>query len=456
MTVGPPVAAPAATIGRRVGAFAIDLGIAYGIAAVLVGVAVPVVFAVGATGDSVSLAVAVVLAYLVIGGALLAWWLVYAAMQGGRGSLGQRALGLQLQDVDSRDRIGFWRALWRNVVFGLAGSIIVGYFSPLFDSSGRRQGWHDMASRSVVHDIRAGHATPRLGATALPAENPYVAAVRPQAGQPLYAAPMSGFPAAPTPAPIQAPAPVLAEASPAMAVPAPATRPIAPIRPGVIDGVPWVTGDAPVTRAAQPDDFPSMTMPFPAATTTEPLAALFGAGASAAPAPAPVAAPARPFASVASVVAPPAAPARPLASVVAPASVALASSTDDLDETRLVVPPPAQRAALYDEAPVLAVLTWDDGTRMAVYGRTLYGRNPANEDGAVSIPVRDETLSLSKTHFEIGGDSTGAWIVDRHSTNGTTLVRDGARIPLMPGVRTNVRAGDTFEFGDRRVAVSAA
>ena len=46
-------------------------------------------------------------------------------------------------------------------------------------------------------------------------------------------------------------------------------------------------------------------------------------------------------------------------------------------------PPPAQRAALYPDAPVLAVLTWDDGTRMAVYGHTVYGRNPAAEDGAV-------------------------------------------------------------------------
>ncbi|HEY9307143.1 MAG TPA: RDD family protein [Microbacterium sp.] len=450
MTASPPVAAPAATIGRRVGAFAIDLGVAYGIAAVLVGVAVPVVFGVGATGDAGSIAVAVVISSLMVGGALLAWWLVYSAMQGGSGSIGQRALGLQLQDVDSRDRIGFWRALWRNIVFGLAGSIVVGYFSPLFDSSGRRQGWHDMASRSMVLDIRDGHATPRLDATASLAENPYLAAVRPQAPQPLYAAPMADFPVA------AASAPAPAEAPPAVAGPAPATRPIAPIRPGVIDGVPWVTGDAPVTRAVPTDHFPSMTMPFPAATTTEPLAALLGAGTPAAPAPAPVSAPARPFASVASVVAPSAAPARPLASVVAPASVAFASSTDDLDETRMVVPPPAERAALYDEAPVLAVLTWDDGTRMAVYGRTLYGRNPANEHGAVSIPVRDETLSLSKTHFEIGGDSTGAWIVDRHSTNGTTLVRDGARIPLLPGVRTNVRAGDTFEFGDRRVAVSAA
>lgn len=129
---------------------------------------------------------------------------------------------------------------------------------------------------------------------------------------------------------------------------------------------------------------------------------------------------------------------------------------EDVESTRIVVPPPAQRAALYDGAPVLAVLTWDDGTRMAVYGRTLYGRNPASEDGAVAIPVRDETLSLSKTHFEVGGDTAGTWIADRHSTNGTTLVRDGGRIPLTPGVRTNLRDGDTLEFGDRRVTVGLA
>jgi hypothetical protein len=127
----------------------------------------------------------------------------------------------------------------------------------------------------------------------------------------------------------------------------------------------------------------------------------------------------------------------------------------DLDATRLVVPPPAQRAALYAEAPVLAVLTWEDGSRMAVYGRTLYGRNPAGEPGAVAIAVRDETLSLSKTHFEIGGDAHGAWVLDRHSTNGTTLVRDGARIPLTPGVRTPLRPDDSLELGDRRVIVGA-
>jgi hypothetical protein len=152
---------------------------------------------------------------------------------------------------------------------------------------------------------------------------------------------------------------------------------------------------------------------------------------------------------------------RPLApeviSLGAPAGGFSAAGELEIDETRAAasVPPPAQRAALYAGAPVLAVLTWDDGTRMAVYGRTLYGRNPAGEDGAVVVPVRDETLSLSKTHFEIGGDASGPWVRDRHSTNGTILVRDGGRIPLVAGLQTTLRPGDRLEFGDRSAVVAA-
>ena len=140
----------------------------------------------------------------------------------------------------------------------------------------------------------------------------------------------------------------------------------------------------------------------------------------------------------------------------AAASFAPSAFGDDLAATHASAPRPAERAALYDDSPVIAVLTWDDGVRMAVYGRTLYGRNPSSEPGVVPIAVRDETLSMSKTHFEIGGDATAAWIVDRHSTNGTTLVRDGARIPLFAGVPTTLRAGDVLELGDRRAAVELA
>jgi len=235
--------------------------------------------------------------------------------------------------------------------------------------------------------------------------------------------------------------------------------------------VPWHTaspGDAAIAKATP--EFPEETTPFPAATTTEPLdpmSALFATStghvsdppvspvraqpvASPPPSPPTVAPP-----HLAPVVQPVPAPA-PSPVLVAQAASAPATSADEVEATRMAVAPPAQRAALYPEAPVIAVLTWDDGTRMAVYGRTLYGRNPAGEEGAVAIPVRDETLSLSKTHFEVGGDPAAAWIVDRHSTNGTILVRDGARIPLVAGVRTNLRVGDRLEFGDRAVTVGAA
>jgi len=419
MTVSPPGAAPAATIGRRVGAFAIDVGVAWLIGAVLIGIVVGVIFGVGPAWDRDGLALTILFAYAGIGLLLFVWWLVYSAMQGGRGgSIGQRILGLRLQDVTSRAPIGFWRAVWRNIVFGLAGSIVVGYFSPLFDSSGRHQGWHDMAARAVVVDLRRAVPAP-AAAAAVATANPYLPPPTGAASLP----PAPAQPAAPTPGAGFMPAPTAAAS-------APATRPSAPVPTGVIDGVPWVTHEPPPVTRASPsaEAFPSVTMPFPAATTTEPLG-----GATAA-------------------VAEPVAPAASAAAAGAP----VATAEEEVDSTRISVPPPAQRAALYDGAPVIAILTWDDGTRMAVYGRTLYGRNPAGEDGAVAIAVRDETLSLSKTHFEVGGDTATAWIVDRHSTNGTTLVRDGGRIPLVAGVRTNLRDGDTLEFGDRRVAVGLA
>jgi uncharacterized RDD family membrane protein YckC len=430
MTVSPPVAAPAATIGRRVGAFAIDVGIAWAIGALLVGIVAAIIFGVGPAWERDGLAAMILFSYIGIALALFAWWLIYSAMQGGRGSIGQRILKLRLHDATAGAPIGFWRAVWRNIVFGLAGSIIVGYFSPLFDQSGRRQGWHDMAARAVVVDARKTDA-----ATPVPAE--------PEATVNPYLPPPTGAASLPPAPPLQPAAPVPAAGfmpTPGAAA-APISRPAAPASTGLIDGVPWVTGDpehAPIVRESPPaDPFPHATTPFPAATTTEPL---------------------QPGAATTTAASAPAAqPAAPLAGPGSAASVISSPpADDDVDSTRMAVPPPAQRAALYDGAPVIAVLTWDDGTRMAVYGRTLYGRNPANEDGAVAIAVRDETLSLSKTHFEIGGDTRAAWIVDRHSTNGTTLVRDGGRIPLTPGVRTTLRAGDGLEFGDRRVSVGAA
>jgi uncharacterized RDD family membrane protein YckC len=425
MTARQPLIAHPASLGRRAGAFAVDLAISYGLAFVLFVLLAIVVMGSSASRDYGLVALVAITSYAVVAACLVAWLLVYSAMQGGRGSIGQRAFGVRLQDEATGAPIGFWRAVLRNLVWGLAGSIVVGYFSPLFDSSPRRQGWHDRAARTVVVDARAtGAVHPPFAELSV---NPYLAqphAHTPSAyahapTAPVHTPPSAYASGASVPAYASAPAVSAAAYAPAGAagIPAPAYQPAeddafgeatvivhrtAAPPAGVISGVPAATH-------AVAGDFPGLTMPFPAATTTEPL--------------------------------------------VAPTAVAV----EDLDETRLTtVPPPAQRAALYEDAPVVTVLTWDDGTRMAVYGRTLYGRNPAMEPGAVAIAVRDETLSLSKTHFEIGGDANGAWVVDRHSTNGTVLIRDGGRIPLVPGLQTSLRAGDRLEFGDRTAAVGGA
>lgn len=99
------------------------------------------------------------------------------------------------------------------------------------------------------------------------------------------------------------------------------------------------------------------------------------------------------------------------------------------------------------------MFTWDDGQRTTVNDRASFGRDPEARDGATSVPVRDETRSLSKTHFEAGSAPEGSWVVDRHSTNGTTLVRDGVRMPCPPGERVPVRPGDALEIGDRSVRI---
>ena len=424
MTAHPPLAPRPASIGRRVGAFAIDLGVMSGVAAVLAGLMTALVLGAAASGDVSVVVLAAAAGWAVMFLGLLTWWLVYSAMQGGRGSIGQRALGLRLHDATSAQLIGFWRAVLRNVVWGLAGSIVVGYFTPLFDSSPRRQGWHDLAARATVVDVRGARDA---AASATHAVNPYLGAPGAPAPGPW---PWGPAPIASSPAPVAPPAVSLApSATPAtMPVAIPAELPPAPLPP------------APLPAA------PAAYAPSAPAPAVAPAAARMVA-----PAPARVIAPAP-------AVAPAASPAAAFAPVLVPAAVVA-----QLDETRVpaapgagAVPPPAQRAALYPGAPVLAVLTWDDGTRMAVYGRTLYGRNPAGEPGAVTVAVRDETLSLSKTHFELGSDERGPWIVDRHSTNGTLLVRDGSRHPLVPGVRTMLRDADRLELGDRSTTVGIA
>lgn len=407
----PDLARRPALLGRRIGAYLIDGAVA--LVVLLVAAAVLGGISFGTEGGFPLIAASIGAYAVAIG-----WFFVYSLMQGGGGSIGMRALGLRLVREADHAPLGFGRALLRNVIWGLGSAIVVGMFSPLFDASPWRRGWHDQVSGAVMTDI-AGHgavvASPSVGAAGAGAATDAGARGIPAA------APAAPYPA-PAPAGYAAPAPY----------PAPETAPHA---------------------AAEPD---AHTVLSPATTATAPPAGVIsfvpGVTSPGRPAPAAPAAAAPAPAAPASVVPTVVAPAQPApAAANAPASAPHPTALPDLvDQTRLST-----------GEKILARLAWDDGTTQAVYGRTLFGRNPVPETGAMICPVRDETLSLSKTHFELfaapdGDVDPALWVIDRHSTNGVVVRRGAERRHADPGEPTRVRMGDVLEFGDRQVRIEVA
>lgn len=381
----------------------------------------------------------------ILGLLLAGWFVVYTWMQTKGGSIGMRAQGLRLVSATDGAPLGFGPALLRNIVFGLAAGVVVGYFTPLFDGSGRFQGWHDKVVNSLMLDARVSAVSP--AAPAAPAATP--APPLPQPGS--YAAPQ-GAPVAPA-APAPFGAPPLPQQTVRFPNPAPAAsfpQPPAPAFP------PTPAPALPVTPAA-----PVLPSVEPAAAAPAPAAPVLPSGESAAAAPAPTPTPApeqdaliayvpgitqdsRPprTAAPSTPAAPtPAAPADPAAPAPVAPPVSAAPDDAEVEDTRISIP--GHRL----------VFTWDDGTRVSVSRRTVFGRNPAPEDGVVLVPIRDETLSLSKTHFEAAAEVSGGWVLDRHSTNGLTIVRDGQRIACPAGQRVPVRLGDAIEIGDRIVTI---
>jgi pSer/pThr/pTyr-binding forkhead associated (FHA) protein len=63
-------------------------------------------------------------------------------------------------------------------------------------------------------------------------------------------------------------------------------------------------------------------------------------------------------------------------------------------------------------------------------------------------------MSLSKTHAQIGLADDGALVVmDRGSTNGSVLTRQGVSRPLSGGKPATLLEGDVVRFGDRSMEV---
>ncbi|MEV0255931.1 RDD family protein [Streptomyces sp. NPDC050732] len=159
---GPTVA----SMGRRFGARAID-----GVAFTLIYIVLLVVGAADAIGEAADCdpgsaaydscmndastdimgSLGAVIGALAVVGLLYEW--LMTAMVGG--TLGKLAVGIRVIDAESGQKPGIGAAFVRYII-PLVGSLACGigsllvYLSPFWDKSGRQQGWHDKAAKTMV------------------------------------------------------------------------------------------------------------------------------------------------------------------------------------------------------------------------------------------------------------------------------------------------------------------
>jgi uncharacterized RDD family membrane protein YckC len=130
--------------------------------------------------------------------------------------------------------------------------------------------------------------------------------------------------------------------------------------------------------------------------------------------------------------------------------------------TPLSPAPPTPPVPLAPLAPPLVTAGWrvtfDSGETLVVEGLGLVGRRPegrAGEPVRHVIPLASENMSISKTHAQFHLASDGTLVVmDRGSTNGSILVRQGVSRELSAGKPATLLDGDRVLFGDRQMHVS--
>jgi uncharacterized RDD family membrane protein YckC len=101
---------------------------------------------------------------------------------------------------------------------------------------------------------------------------------------------------------------------------------------------------------------------------------------------------------------------------------------------------------------------FDSGETFVVDGLTVVGRRPEPRPGEQVqhvVELRSEDMSLSKTHAQLQVAPDGVLVVmDRGSTNGSVLIRQGVARDLLAGKPATLLPGDEVAFGDRRMVVA--
>ncbi|QYJ05595.1 RDD family protein [Nocardioides panacisoli] len=354
----------------------------------------------------------------------LAFVIVQLALLGRSGvTLGKAVTGLRAVNVRTLAKPGFWRVALRGLVLWGSAAAVVGplvfLLSPLFDPQRRGRGWHDVIGQLWLVDVRHGlhpydkkrmriarktvTAAPAPQAKALPSlatateaghEGEYRPAGRTSAGVLGVARPHGA----------QGRTRVGLTGLEQSDTPPAGTSGAAPGRP-VIGGYLSSQSD----RPAAPTDAAPPTAP------------------SSVPSPQPPASPAPPAPEAGQASSPPPAPPAP------------GARRDDGTAT----------------SPLAEFLVrLDTGDRIEIAEPLLVGRMPADREGARTVAIDDDSLSVSKTHLVLRPAEDGVEVVDQGSTNGTSIVHDGKERSLPVGEAGVAVPGDTIRFGDRSAAVA--
>jgi uncharacterized RDD family membrane protein YckC len=402
---GLPPGVEVGPLGKRFVAYLINLSVP-------VIVSLALIFLLPSTTGALRVTVVVIGALITIGWLVLVWYTLAVRAA----SPGLRAMKLQLVGFLDGRPIGPSRVFLRAVVFwalcitgiGLLIMLIMMMRHP------RKQGWHDLTVISVMIKERV----------LAPPVQPARAAVSAQQGPPAQVRDTSQ----PQPSSVRAAAPpsyASGEGYAPAGSSAPSGSDMAPTGSGApyAAAVPPGGSAAPYggnAYAAPPQGAPYGPPPYPSSPGSQPSGDELSS---------------------------PGQPAGPMSAMPRQGSPSSAlSGYEDMPAFAALPADSADHTAGGPGSPY--VQDWsillDDGRRIAVEGLVLLGRNPqpkAGEEDAQLIKIADETRTVSKSHLAVGVDAGGIYIVDRGSTNGST-------VSTTNGMSSRCRAGEMVRVGD--------
>ncbi len=341
-----------------------------------------------------------------VAGATVLLWLVLSVVVGLTGtSPGKAVTGLRVVHHGTGTPIGVGPALLRSLVLGVAGLPTFGIglatlaWTAVEDRGRQRRGWHDHLTNTVVVDVRPVVEVADTAVDDGPRHIVNLTAMRLVPAPPVEQVRTPertehSMRRQPLPADLARPAIPAPTSAPAQA---PAQAP----RPAPVQAAPPAQAPQQPVPAQQPQPVPPQQWSPPAAQQQAPPS-----HRAPAPAPAPRPAPA---------------PGTPMT-------------------------PPRWR------------VHFDNGESFVIAGLALVGRRPEARSGeqvAHLIPLASADMSVSKTHAQFGPAPDGTIVVmDRGSTNGTVLVRQGVSRQLAPGKPAALVDGDKVVYGDREMLIS--